>query len=553
MSFLEGILYVIWRGLAIGIIISAPMGPVGILCVQRTLEKGRLTGFFTGVGAAISDLFYCILTGFGLSFIEEFLKANQTVIQIFGSIVLILFGVYLFRSHPARQIKKPDAEQASKGKNVLGGFLFTVSNPLIIFLIIGLFARFDFFLPEISFGLYVIGYIFIAVGALLWWGIVSFFVDKVRAHFNLRSMWLINKITGGIIMIFAIVGIITAFTSNAEARTREALYLNSARGFGDISGEKRADGKLLIENRTNEKIYRFLPLNGNTKAVFKLRVANINNKPGKSYAYIDSDSAVRKVSHPAWGIALKSGETPGHIEFRTPETQMDELYPACLEVRHDLSAENEVKFLRDNADFFTGENSISAVLDNGMLTLSCGNRNYAPVFEKAPVKFSPDSIGIFINPGGAVTIDCISLVCDNDFDDKDPKWAHLASEDARHSYFSRSSDKLEGEWQMFDRMLEEDLLRPAGDYRLACVKRDGGYDLVYLDGAVRNGGFWRPGMTKASLETTPFDGIFDVTWRDPSGKAIEAEIKAQYDEQGILNFQFPDHAMSTMRMRKVKY
>ena len=56
MGILEGILYMIWRGIAIGVIISAPMGPVGILCVQRTLEKGRRTGFYTGLGAAISDL-----------------------------------------------------------------------------------------------------------------------------------------------------------------------------------------------------------------------------------------------------------------------------------------------------------------------------------------------------------------------------------------------------------------------------------------------------------------------------------------------------------------
>ena len=82
----------IWRGIAIGIIISAPMGPVGILCVQRTLEKGRRTGFYTGVGAALSDLFYCLLTGFGLSFIEEFLTRNSNIIQLIGRLVLIAFG-----------------------------------------------------------------------------------------------------------------------------------------------------------------------------------------------------------------------------------------------------------------------------------------------------------------------------------------------------------------------------------------------------------------------------------------------------------------------------
>ena len=131
----------LWRGIAIGVIISAPMGPVGILCLQRTLEKGRRTGFYTGVGASISDLFYCLLTGFGLSFIEDFLTRNQNIIQLLGSVVLIIFGVYLFRSNPSRRIKPPSAGKISPHKNILVGFLFTFSNPLIIFLIIESFRE----------------------------------------------------------------------------------------------------------------------------------------------------------------------------------------------------------------------------------------------------------------------------------------------------------------------------------------------------------------------------------------------------------------------------
>lgn len=210
---MENLLGMIWRGIAIGIIISAPMGPVGILCIQRTLDKGRKAGFFTGVGAAISDLFYCLLTGFGLSFIEEFLERNQNIIQLFGSIVLIGFGVYLFMKNPTQRLKKPEAAKGTARKNILAGFLFTVSNPLILFLIIGLFARFNFLLPELQFYHYFAGFLFIFIGALLWWYLVTFFIDKVRAHFNIRSMWLINRIIACIIFVFAIVGIITGITA----------------------------------------------------------------------------------------------------------------------------------------------------------------------------------------------------------------------------------------------------------------------------------------------------------------------------------------------------
>ncbi len=201
----------ILRGIAIGVLISAPMGPVGMLCIQRTLNRGRRVGLFTGVGAAISDLFYCLITGFGLSFIEEFLKRNQNVIQLVGSILLIFFGIYIFRKNPARSLKSPDnVERGTVGKDILGGFFFTVSNPLILFLIIGLFARFNFLLPEIKFYHYILGFISIFTGALGWWWIITYFVDKVRNHFNVRSMWLVNRIIAVIIFGFALVGIITS-------------------------------------------------------------------------------------------------------------------------------------------------------------------------------------------------------------------------------------------------------------------------------------------------------------------------------------------------------
>lgn len=218
MDFIESLFYMIWRGIAIGILISAPMGPVGILCIQRTLDKGRRTGFYTGVGAAISDLLYCLLTGFGLSFIEEFIERNQNVIQLIGSAVLIGFSIYLFKKNPATKLKKPiQQEIADPKKNILTGFLFTFSNPLILFLIIGLFARFNFLMPEIRFYHYIVGFIAIFAGAIAWWWIVTFFIDKVRAHFNLRSMWLINRAIGIVILLFAIVGIVSGITNIVQA------------------------------------------------------------------------------------------------------------------------------------------------------------------------------------------------------------------------------------------------------------------------------------------------------------------------------------------------
>ena len=153
------ILYILPRGLVIGLLISAPMGPVGMLVIQRTLGKGRLPGLFTGLGASLSDLIYCLLTGFCMSFMTDFLDRNQLAIQIVGSVVIAAFGYYLLRKNPTRALKAADVKATNYWSDFVTGFLLTVSNPLILFFIIGLYARFSFFLPEFSYYHYVVAYL----------------------------------------------------------------------------------------------------------------------------------------------------------------------------------------------------------------------------------------------------------------------------------------------------------------------------------------------------------------------------------------------------------
>lgn len=198
---------ILLSGILIGVLVSAPMGPVGMLCIQRTLNKGRWSGLFTGVGAAFSDLLYCLLTGLGLSFVQGFIEENSLVLQIVGSFALIGFGIYLLKKNPSASLKRPEKSKNTFGADVVTGFLFTFSNPFILFFIISLFGRFNFLLPEYRHYHYVAGYIGILVGALAWWYIITFFVNKVRAHFNVRSMWLINRIIGSLILLMAAYGI----------------------------------------------------------------------------------------------------------------------------------------------------------------------------------------------------------------------------------------------------------------------------------------------------------------------------------------------------------
>lgn len=202
------ILSIISGCLFIGILLSAPMGPIGILCVQRTLNNGRESGWFTGLGAAVSDLIYCLLTGLGMSIVTEAIDTNKNLLQILGSVFLIAYAIYMIVHNPVGSLK----ETGTKGdrmKDTITGFLFTLSNPLIVFLIIPLFARFGFPLPEHKFYHIILGYIFIVAGALLWWTVITYTVDKVRSHFNINSMWLINRIMGSLMLLLSLYGLVT--------------------------------------------------------------------------------------------------------------------------------------------------------------------------------------------------------------------------------------------------------------------------------------------------------------------------------------------------------
>ena len=196
------------KGFIIGVVVSAPMGPVGVLCIQRTLNKGRWYGFVTGLGASISDIIYALLTGYGMSFIFDFINANIFYLQLLGSIMLLFFGIYTYRSNPVQSIRPISHNKGTYLHNFITAFLVTLSNPLIIFLFIGLFARFAFVLPGIPLGQQMTGYLAIFLGALAWWFGITFFVNKVRTRFNVRGIWMINRVIGIIVATVSVFGLI---------------------------------------------------------------------------------------------------------------------------------------------------------------------------------------------------------------------------------------------------------------------------------------------------------------------------------------------------------
>ena len=194
------------KGTIIGILASAPMGPVGVLCVQRTLKKGRWYGFVTGIGAAVSDIIYALITGYGMSFIMDLITnpTNKFWLQIFGSMMLLVFGIYCFRNNPTKKMHHSGNNKGTFWHNGLTAFLVTFSNPLIILLFMASFAQFAFVVPKHPLHMCV-GYLSIVCGALLWWFGLTWLIDKVRNKFDNSSIMLINRMIGSIVIIFSLI------------------------------------------------------------------------------------------------------------------------------------------------------------------------------------------------------------------------------------------------------------------------------------------------------------------------------------------------------------
>jgi threonine/homoserine/homoserine lactone efflux protein len=199
------IIDIIYKGILIGILVSAPMGPIGFLCIHRTLKKGQWHGFFSGVGAALSDLFYAIIVCLGMGFVVNLIESNKTILEIIGNIFLLFFGIYIFRSNPSKQLHKPNEGRINTiSMDIISAFFLTLSNPLIILYYILLFSRFNFISPEDKMDSMLIGLLCILIGALSWWLLITFLVGKLRKVINLRGLWRINRIVGTVIILFTV-------------------------------------------------------------------------------------------------------------------------------------------------------------------------------------------------------------------------------------------------------------------------------------------------------------------------------------------------------------
>lgn len=190
------------KGMGLGISIAAPVGPIGVLCIQRTLKKGFPSGFFSGLGAATADLLYGGLAGFGALWLGNHLVRLQTPLRIVGGSILILMGVRAFFQ------KEQQAASTGKSRGLAGDyfstFLLTLTNPITIFSFAAVYGGLGLSSAETStwqMGLLVVG---VFVGSVAWWLTLSSLVSLLRGRFKPQFYKVINKIAGAVLVGFGI-------------------------------------------------------------------------------------------------------------------------------------------------------------------------------------------------------------------------------------------------------------------------------------------------------------------------------------------------------------
>lgn len=206
-------LNVLLRGIIIGFSVAAPVGPIGLLCIRRTLAQGRLTGLLSGLGAATADALYGVVAGFGITLISNFLidPVTQFVVRLIGGGFLVYLGVKIFRSKIA---EKPAEAQANTLLSAyLSTLVLTLTNPATIILYAGIFAGMNIGATAGDYGSAVLLVLGLFVGSLAWWLLLSTGVGWLSTRLNLNLLNVVNRVSGVIITAFGVVAILSLMSA----------------------------------------------------------------------------------------------------------------------------------------------------------------------------------------------------------------------------------------------------------------------------------------------------------------------------------------------------
>ena len=192
------------KGLAVGFAIAAPVGPIGLLCIQRALVGGWLSGLASGLGAAAADTLYGSIAAFGLTLIENFLLDHRYVIAVFGGILLCLLGIRVLVMKPTTVVAKVNNSAAGLVGDFFGTFMLTLANPTTVLSFIAIFAAINTSAASASYaaaGTLVLG---VFVGSAGWWLCLALGIGVIRHRMDEPVLVWVGRGSGALVIGFGI-------------------------------------------------------------------------------------------------------------------------------------------------------------------------------------------------------------------------------------------------------------------------------------------------------------------------------------------------------------
>ena len=195
------------KGLIIGFSIAAPVGPIGILCIRRSIASGRLHGFLSGIGAATADAFYGSIAAFGLTFISDFLIHQKFWLGMIGGLFLGYLGITTFLSKPSQNSPRVGSDNLL---NAYGAtFLLTLTNPLTILTFAAIFAGLGLITVSGAYNSAALMVLGVFLGSSCWWFLLSMLTGMFRKRINFSMLIWLNRFAGLLIFGFGVTATIS--------------------------------------------------------------------------------------------------------------------------------------------------------------------------------------------------------------------------------------------------------------------------------------------------------------------------------------------------------
>jgi threonine/homoserine/homoserine lactone efflux protein len=203
---------ILLKGILLGLAVSMPLGPIGIILINRTIKRGMLSGFFSGLGLASADTLLAVLAALGFNVILSFINQERFIISVIAGIIIIGIGLKIFLSNPVKDIRNREKANKSLWRDYYSVFVLSISNPYTIFIFVAFFSGVHIngnVKPELV-PFFLIPGVFI--GTITWWFFLSYFVSRFKKNIRLRVIVRVNMAAGIVVIVIGVIVLLSVFT-----------------------------------------------------------------------------------------------------------------------------------------------------------------------------------------------------------------------------------------------------------------------------------------------------------------------------------------------------